>query len=197
MSQETKQTGDNWPNLIGKRLPRVDAPEKVNGDAKFAADFGLPGMLWCKVLRSPHAHARIVSIDASRALALPGVRDVITGEDFNGWSWGFVPESRDETPLAVGKVRYYAEGVASVSADDEETAEEACGLIQVEYEVLPGIFDAEEAMKEDAPQVHDYAKGNISWDFHMDYGDIEQGFAEADLVREDRYQTARTLTGFL
>ncbi len=197
MSQPGKPTGDNWPNLIGKRLPRVDAPEKVNGEAKFAADYSLPGMLWCKILRSPHAHARIVSIDASRALALPGVRDVISGKDFNGWSWGFVPETRDETPLAVEKVRHYAEGVAAVCADDEETAEEACGLIDVEYQVLPGIFDAEEAMKDGAPLVHDHAQGNISWDFHMDYGDVEKGFAEADLVGEERYQTGRTITGFL
>ncbi len=197
MTEHKAKSGDNWPNLIGKRFPRIDSVEKVNGDAKYSADFGLPGQLWMKVLRSPHAHANIVSIDATKALAMPGVKAVVTGKDFNGWSWGWGPTTRDETPLADDKVRYFAEGVAAIAADDEETAEEACALIDVVYEELPGVFDPEKAMQDGAHQVHDYVENNLSWDFHMDYGDIEQGFAEADLVREDRYQTARTLTGFL
>lgn len=185
------------PSLIGRRLPRVDALEKVTGDARFAADFSLPGQLWLKLLRSPHPHARILSIDASRALALPGVKGVVTGKDFNGWKWGWMPKTRDESPLAVDKVRYYGEAVAGVCAVDEETAEEACELIRVEYEELPGVFDPEEAMKDDAPRVHDYAPNNRSWEFHMNYGDVEAGFREADLVREDRFETGRVITGFL
>src|SRR3990170_6698336 len=170
------------PGLIGRRLPRVDGLEKATGEARFAADFDLPGQLWLKILRSPHPHARIRSIDASEALALRGVKGVLTGKDFNGWKWGWMPRTRDEPPLAVDKVRYWGEAVAAVCAVDEETAEEGCELIRVEYEELPGVFDPEEAMKEGAPQVHDYAKNNLSWEFHMDYGDVEAGFREADLV---------------
>ena len=90
--------------LIGQRLPRVDAREKVTGDARYAADFALPGMLWVKVLRSPHPHARILSIDASAALAMKGVRGVLTGRDFGGFTWGWMPKTREEAPLAVEKV---------------------------------------------------------------------------------------------
>lgn len=184
-------------SVIGKRIPRVDARVKVTGEAKYAADYEMPGMLWCKILRSPYPHARILNIDTSQAERLPGVKAVCTGKDFGGWSWGWMPKSRDETPLAVDKVRFLAEGVAAVAAVDEDTAEEAVELIKVEYEELPGVFDPEEAMKEGAPQVHDYAKDNLSYDFHMDFGDVEKGFREADLVREDRFETGRVITGFL
>jgi len=183
--------------LIGRRLPRVDALEKVTGDARFSADFDLPGQLWLKLLRSPHPHARIRGIDASRALALRGVKGVLTGADFNGWTWGWSPKTRDESPLAVDRVRYIGEAVAAVCAVDEETAEEACGLIEVDYVELPGVFDAESAMEDGAPQLHDYAPGNVSCEFHMDYGDVEAGFREADLVREDRFETGRVAQGFL
>ena len=184
-------------SVIGKPVPRVDGLEKVTGRGRYAADFNLPGQLWCKILRAPHAHARILNIDASAALKLPGVKGVLTAKDFGGWKWGWMPKTRDEPPLAMDKVRYYAEAVAAVCAEDEATAEEACGLIKVDYEPLPGVFDAESAMKEGAPAVHDYVKNNLSWDFHMDYGDVEKGFAEADLVREDRFETGRVNTGFL
>lgn len=184
-------------SVIGKRIPRVDAKVKVTGKAKYAADFEMPGMLWCKILRSPYPHAKILNINTSRAEKVQGVKAVCTGKDFGGYSWGFMPNTRDETPLAVDKVRYLAEGVAAVAAIDEETAEEALGLISVEYEELPGVFDPEEAMKEGAPKVHDHVKNNLSWEFHMDYGDVEKGFREADLVREDRFETGRVLTGFL
>ena len=197
MNAPSKTDAGHGPTLIGKRLPRVDALEKVTGDARFAADFNLPGQLWLKILRSPHPHARIRSIEASRALALGGVRGVLTGKDFNGWTWGWSPRTRDEPPLAVDKVRYYGEAVAAVCAVDEETAEEACELIRVDYEELPGVFDAEEAMKEGAPRVHEHAPNNLSCEFHMDYGDVEAGFREADLVREDRFETGRVITGFL
>ncbi len=189
--------GRNWSTLIGKRLPRVDGLEKVTGDAKYGADYNLPGQLWLKILRSPHPHARIRSIDVSRALSLDGVRDIITGKDFNGWRWGWMAQTRDESPLAVDKVRFRGEGVAAVCAVDEETAEEACGLIEVDYEVLPAVFSIEEAMRPDAPLVHEDKPGNVSWQFHMNHGDVEAGFAEADLVREQRFETGRVLTGFL
>lgn len=183
--------------VIGKRIPRVDARAKVTGEAKYAADFSLPGTLWCKILRSPYPHARILKIDTSKAEKLPGVRGVLTGKDFGGWTWGWAPNTRDEAPLEPHTVRYLGEAVAAVCAIDEEIAEEATELIKVDYEELPGVFDPEEAMKEGAPQLYDHVKNNTSWEFHMDFGDVEKGFREADLVREDRFETGRVITGYL
>ena len=184
-------------SVIGKRLPRVDAREKVAGEAKYAADYSLPGMLWCKLLRSPYPHARILDIDTSRAERLPGVKAVVTGKDFGGWTWGWMPATRDEPPLAVDKVRYMAEAVAGVAAIDEDIAEEATELIKVDYEELPGVFDPEEAMKEGAPKVHDYVKNNISVEYHWNFGDVEKAFAESYILREDRFRTSRTTHGYL
>jgi 4-hydroxybenzoyl-CoA reductase subunit alpha len=184
-------------SVIGKRIPRIDGRVKVTGEAKYAADYEMPGMLWCKILRSPYPHARILNIETSRAERLPGVKAVCSGKDFGGWTWGWMPKTRDEPPLAVDRVRYMAEGVAAVAAVDEDTAEEATELIQVDYEALPGVFDPEEAMKEEAPRIHDHVENNISWDFHMDFGDVEEGFREADLVREDRFETGRVTHGYL
>ena len=116
-------------SVIGKRVPRIDAKEKVLGQAKYAADYVLPDMLWCKVARSPFPHARILNIDTSRAERLPGVKAVITGKDFGGWTWGFMATTRDEPPLAMEKVRYLHEAVAAVAATDEDIAEEQSGLI--------------------------------------------------------------------
>jgi len=184
-------------SVIGQRVPRVDAKEKVTGQAKYAADYSLPDMLWCKLLRSPYPHARILNIDTRKAEKLPGVKGIVTGKDFGGWSWGWMPATRDETPLAVEKVRYMAEAVAGVAAVDEDTAEQAAGLIKVEYEELPGVFDPEEAMKDGAPKVHDYVKNNISVEYHWNFGDVEKAFAESHLVREDRFRTARATHGYL
>ena len=175
----------------------MDAREKVTGEAKYAADYTMDGMLWCKILRSPYPHAKIKSIDTSKAEKLIGVKAVCTGKDFNGWTWGWMPKCRDEPPLAVEKVRYFGEAVAAVAAIDEDTAEEATKLIKVEYEEIPGVFDPEEAMKEGAPVVHDYVENNLSWDFHMDFGDVEKAFSESDIVREDRFETGRVITGYL
>ena len=99
----------------------------------------------------------------------------MTGEDFGGWTWGFMATTRDEPPLAVDKVRYLYEGVAAVAAIDEETAEEACELIKVEYEELPGVFDPEEAMREGSPVIHDYRPNNVSVEYHWSFGDVEKG----------------------
>ncbi len=184
-------------SVIGKRLPRVDAREKVAGEAKYAADYSLPGMLWCKLLRSPYPHARILDIDTSRAERLPGVKAVVTGKDFGGWTWGWMPATRDEPPLAVDKVRYMAEAVAGVAAIDEDIAEEATELIKVDYEELPGVFDPEEAMKEGAPKVHDYVKNNISVEYHWNFGDVEKAFAQSYILREDRFRTSRATHGYL
>jgi 4-hydroxybenzoyl-CoA reductase alpha subunit len=184
-------------SVIGKRVPRVDAVEKITGQAKYAADYSLPGMLWCKVLRSPYAHARILTIDTSRAERLPGVKAVITGKDFGGWTWGFMPATRDEPPVALDKVRYLYEAVAAVAAVDEDIAEEATELIKVDYEELPGVFDPEEAMQEGAPQVHDYVKNNMSVEYKWNFGDVDKAFADSYIVREDRFRTARSTHGYL
>jgi 4-hydroxybenzoyl-CoA reductase alpha subunit len=184
-------------SVIGKRLPRVDAREKVTGEAKYAADYSLPGMLWCKLARSPHPHARILNIDTNKAERLSGVKAVVTGRDFGGWTWGWMPSTRDEPPLAMDKVRYMAEAVAGVAAIDEDTAEEACELIKVDYEELPGVFDPEEAMKEGAPKVHDYVENNISVEYHWNFGDVDKTLADSYIVREDRFRTSRATHGYL
>jgi 4-hydroxybenzoyl-CoA reductase alpha subunit len=184
-------------SVLGKRIPRIDGTAKVSGEAKYAADFSMPGMLWCKIIRSPYAHAKILNVDTSQAERLSGVKAICTGEDFGGWTWGWMPKTRDEPPVAIGRVRYLAEAVAAVAAVDEDTAEEAADLVRVEYEELPGVFDPEEAMKEGAPQVHDYVQNNLSWQFHMNFGDVEKGFREADLVHEERFETGRVTHGYL
>jgi len=187
-------------SVIGKRLPRVGAIEKVTGRAKYAADFDLPGMLWGKVKRSPYAHAKILDIDTSKAERLPGVKAICTGKDFGGFKWGWAKATRDEEPLAVTKVRYIGEGVAGVAAIDEEVAAEACELIEVAYEELPAVWDPFEALKDGAPQIHDEmpdVKNNISCEFHMDFGDVEKAFSESYLVREDNFRTPRISKGYV
>jgi len=128
---------------------------------------------------------------------MPGVKAVVTGKDFGGWTWGFMANTRDEPPLAVDKVRYLHEGVAGVAAIDEDIAEEACELIKVDYEELPGVFDPEEAMKEGAPIIHDYRPNNVSVDYHWNFGDVEKAFADSYIVREDRFKTGKVIVGFL
>jgi 4-hydroxybenzoyl-CoA reductase subunit alpha len=184
-------------SILGKKMPRVDAKAKVTGQAKYAADIEVPNMLWGQIKRSPYAHAKILNIDTSKAEKLPGVMAVTTGKDFNGFKWGWSGPTRDEEPFATTKVRYQYEGVAAVAAVDEETAEEACELIEVEYEPLPGVFDPFEAMQEGAPLVHEDRPGNICVEYHWNFGDIEKAFAESYLVREDTFQTPRQAKGYI
>lgn len=184
-------------SVVGKRLPRVDGPAKASGAARYTADLSLPGMLHGRVLRSPTPHARVLNIDASRAERLPGVRAVVTGKDFGSFKYGFLPHTRDEAPLALDKVRFIGDEVAAVAAIDEDTAEEALELIQVDYEELPAVFDPIEAMQEGAPRIHDHVERNISARAGMNFGDVEAGFREADFVREDRFVTQPVLHGFL
>jgi 4-hydroxybenzoyl-CoA reductase subunit alpha len=184
-------------SIIGKPMPRVDARAKVTGEAKYAADIEMADMLWGAIKRSPHPHARILNIDTSKAERFPGVKAVTTGKDFGGFKWGWSRETRDEEPLAVKKVRYLYEGVAAVAAMDQDTAEEACDLIEVEYEPLPGVFDPFEAMKEGAPLVHEDRPGNICVQYHWNFGEVEKAFSESDLVREDTFQTPRMGKGYI
>ncbi len=192
-------------SVIGKRKPRLDGVAKVTGEAKYSDDLNLPGMLWGKILRSPHPHARIVGIDTERAKRLPGVRAVVTGQDTLGIPYGrgdvakYLPAhmadkvasyTSDKHPLAMEKVRYIGDEVAAVAAVDEDTALEALELITVEYEPLPAVFDPLKAMEEDAPRIHDFAERNISNKMSWDFGEVEKGFTEADLVREDHFTTS-------
>jgi CO/xanthine dehydrogenase Mo-binding subunit len=186
--------------VIGKRLPRIDAKEKVRGQARYTDDLKLPGMLCGMILRSPYAHARILRTDVSRALNVPGVKAVITGEDTVKVKYGVIsrsPKFVDEYPLAVDKVRFIGEEVAAVAATDPDTALEAMELIQVEYEALPAVFDPDEALQPNAPQIHDHAPGNISREFHLAEGDVEQGFLQSDLVREDTFTTQSAIHAYL
>ncbi|VBB47755.1 4-hydroxybenzoyl-CoA reductase subunit alpha [uncultured Desulfatiglans sp.] len=177
-------------NMVGKDVPRNDARAKATGTATYTDDMKLPGMLYGKILRSPVAHARIVRIDTSRAAALPGVKCVITAEDtpkIKYGNWRLFPETQDEYPLAVDKVRFIGDEVAAVAAVDKDTAEEALELIEVEYEELPAVFDVNDAAREGAPVLHDYCPNNISVNRKIQYGDVEKAFAEADYVREDTF----------
>lgn len=172
--------------IIGKEERRVDALGKVTGTAKYASDFNNPFQLCGKVLRSKYPHAKILSIDKSRALALDGVEAVLTAADIEG-SKTFGVVVKNQQVLAEDKVRYLGDGVALVAARDEETAAEALSLIDVTYEPLPVVADPEEAMRPESPKVH--PEGNIFVHHKVRKGDVERGFAQADLIVERRYKT--------
>ncbi len=171
--------------IVGKAIRKVDATAKVTGATKFADDLFLPRMLFAKLLRSTQAHARIRAIDASRALALPGVHAVLTGSDLP-IPFGILPVSQDEHALAQGKVRFVGDPVAAVAAISEDVATAALDLIAVDYEPLAPIASAEQALETPEPRIHDYGHGgNLQKVVSLEFGDVEAGFAEADLVRED------------
>ena len=193
--------------VVGKPVTREDGPDKVSGHTRYSGDLILPGMLWGKVLRSPVPHARIVHIDIAGALKLPGVHAVLTGRDLAGMLVGRT--LRDTPLLAQDKVRFVGEKVAAVAADNLDTAEEALTLIEVEYAELPAIFDPIQAMRPEAPVVHDGApiyegpsgpvqpRGNISHHETWSGGDIEQGFRESDLIFEHTFTTPWVHQGYL
>jgi 4-hydroxybenzoyl-CoA reductase subunit alpha len=173
------------PRVVGKAHRKLDATAKVTGATKFADDLSLPRMLYCRLLRSPHPHARIRSIDASQARALDGVKAVLTGKDLP-IPFGILPVSQDEHALALDKTRFVGDPVAAVAAVSEEIATAALDLIAVDYEPLAAISSAEEAVSHPEPRIHDYGDdGNLHKLINLEFGDVEAGFAEADLVRED------------
>ncbi len=174
-------------SYIGKDMKRIDTISKATGEARFTADLSLPRMLVGKILRSPHAHARIISIDTSRAEKLPGVKAVVTAKDTTGEKWGVFKYTQDQQFLPTDKVRYVGEEVAAVAAIDEDTALEALSLIEVTYEVLPAVFTIEEALAPGAPQLHEIYPNNINIHVHINVGDVEKGFASSYLVREDTF----------
>jgi CO/xanthine dehydrogenase Mo-binding subunit len=194
-------------HVIGKPTPRVDGKEKVTGQARYAADVALPGTLWGKCLHSTYAHARIVRIDTTAAKQVPGVHAVITGADVQGGLWGRAV--KDIPVLARDRVRFFGERVAAVAAEDEDIAQRALALIEVEYEELPAVFDAEEALKDDAPILHPDFNTYVGFPQKMDKpsnlyhktffekGDLARGFAEADLIVENTYVTQRVHQGYI
>jgi 4-hydroxybenzoyl-CoA reductase subunit alpha len=177
----------NSLDVIGKPFRKVDARAKCVGQTKFADDIVLPRMLYCKILRTHLPHALIKNIDVSKALALPGVFAVITGKDLP-IPYGILPVSQDEHALCIDKVRFIGDPVAAVAAIDEDVAFDAMNLIEVEYEPLDTISTIDEAILIDEPRIHDYGdSGNIHKKVSLEFGNIDEGFAEADLVREDTF----------
>ena len=175
--------------VVGKDVPRTDAVPKVTGAAQYVADLHVPGMLHAAVLRSPHPHARIVSIDTSAAAALPGVKAVLTGADTAKRKWGaFRP---DLYPLAIEKVRYVGDEVAAVAAMDPETARAAVDKIVVQYEVLPAVLSLDQALAQGAALVHDDAAGNVAHQFNFERGNVDAGFKASDITVEGTWESAR------
>ena len=186
--------------VVGKRLPRPDAFEKATGAAKYTVDIKLPGMLIGKVLRSPYPHAMILKVDTSRAESLPGIVAVITREDTPKMrftrSKGSVtivkPEKVVEDEMVINdKARFLGEPVAAVAAINEGIADEALELIDVEYEVMPAVFDPVEAMKPGAPRIHDSAENNVAIYTTYIEGDAEKGFHEADCIVEETFRSSK------
>lgn len=195
-------------SVVGKSVIRLDALEKVTGEAKYCTDIDIPGMLYGKVLRSPSAHAKIISIDTSRAEKLPGVRVVITGKDALERRYGGYV--KDQHILCRNLVRHVGDGVAAVAADTLDIAEKAIDLIEVKYEELPGVFDVDEAWGTDPPAIvhadlskyetyvaqglyikRESDRPNVAHHHRVRHGDVEKGFQEADLIIENRFSTAR------
>ncbi|NQV54581.1 MAG: xanthine dehydrogenase family protein molybdopterin-binding subunit, partial [Rhodospirillales bacterium] len=215
MPDDMKTDGSQF-KWVGKRNPRPDGVDKVTGRAKYGADLYLPGMLTGKVLRSPHAHARIKSIDTSKAKALAGVKAVVTSADFPdipkppGPHGPMISDFRDFSwnMMAVDKVLYDGHPVAAVAATSESIARKALGLIKVEYEVLPHVIDPVEAMQPGAPILHEdqYTEGtdektakpsNVYRIPNAEMGDVKKGFADADLVIEREFTTKAVHQGYI
>ena len=192
--------------VLGKSIPRIEGPEKVTGQARFVADIQLPGLLWAKILRSPYSHARIVRVDYSKALAMPGVVAAVSGKDVPGVRIG--KNIKDMPILCDEVVRFVGDPVAAVAAETQELAEEALLAIEVEYEELPAVLDLDAAMQPDAPRVHpDYQSyqgavetpdvRNISSRTLSGKGDVEQGFAEADRIFEHTFGIHRVHQAYI
>ena len=202
--------------VIGTRPIRHDGADKVTGRALYGADFQMAGLLHGFILRSPHAHARIRRIDTSKAAAFPGVKAVLTADDFPQVPERLVDLGEGDTPLsyargnvlAKGKVLYRGHAVAAVAAASVHIAEEAAGLIEVDYEVLPCALTAPDAMREGAPILHEDLKtkefgehtsrvSNVSEHFRHAMGDIDTGFAEAEITVEREFNTATVHQGYI
>jgi 4-hydroxybenzoyl-CoA reductase subunit alpha len=179
-------TAKNRFSVVGQPLPKIDAWGKVTGETRYADDLALPRLAYGRLLRSAHAHARIRGIDTTRARALPGVYAVITGADLPAVKFGILPVSQDEEALCTEKVRMVGDALAAVAAVDEETAERACRLIEVDYEPLPALMSIQQSLAHPEVRIHEYGDGpNVHKNVALQFGDVEAAFAQADLVRED------------
>lgn len=177
--------------VIGKSKPKIDGPEKVTGSAKYCGDLKFPNMLYGKMLTSPYAHAKILSIDTSEAEKIPGVKAVITHKDVPSKKYGISPARWDENCLCIDKVRYVGDKVAAVACVDEETCYKALAAIKVEYEPLPAVLDYRHAGDEGMPNIHDEYPGNLNTEIHQEFGDLKKAFEEAYYVRRDVFQGQR------
>ena len=176
---------DRYTN-IGKRIPKLDAPDKATGRAQYPQDLVFPEMLHAKILWSEHPHARIINIDTTKAEALLGVKAVITARDLPERNGGFM---KDNPPLKRRKVRSLRDEVAAVAAVSETVAEEALELIEVEYEVLPGVFGPEESLKPDAPRVHEHLKNNVvRMRYPFEYGNIEEARERSKYIVKGKFE---------
>src|SRR6202795_4883333 len=213
---ETMTNGTNGQGYVGTRTIRPDGLDKVTGRARFGADFNLAGQLIGRVLRSPHPHARIVSIDTSKAEALPGVKAVITRDDFADQPSEFIPAGemmmnyKDVVRNVMAREKALYEGYAEAAACATSTAiaRRALKLIDVTYEALPHVIDVVEAMRSDAPLLHDdlFTVGvepkpekpsNVAKRIEIVLGDIEAGFAKADVIVEREFNTAPVHQGYI
>ncbi len=176
--------------VIGKRVSRVDAWKKVTGQEQYMEDIKIPYALWGKILRSPHAHAKILKIDTNKAERLPGVKSVITFKDIPPYKIGYSIHA-DKYALCKDKVRYVGDEVAAVAAVDEATAEKALNQILVDYEILQPVIDPLQAMKPEAARLHEERSSNISVESHYEYGSTAKGFKDADHIFEDTFETQR------
>src|SRR5438876_4571821 len=213
---ENGTNGTTGQGYVGTRTVRPDGVDKATGRSRFGAHFNLPGQLVGRVLRSPHAHARILSIDTSRAERLPGVKAVVTRDDFPDQSSEFIPAGemmmnyRDvvRNVMAREKALYEGHAVAAVAATSTAVARQALKLIDVQYEVLPHVIDVVDAMRPDAPLLHDdlFTVGvepkpdkpsNVAKRVEIVLGDIEAGFKKADVIIERDFKTAPVHQGYI
>ncbi|MCH8012942.1 MAG: molybdopterin-dependent oxidoreductase [Candidatus Marinimicrobia bacterium] len=192
MPSSKEEGGKTELAVVGKSLPRKDSFDKVTGRARYTDDIHLPNMLYGKILTSPYSHARILNIDTQKAEVLQGVKAILTGKNVPDIFYGVSPARYDEHILAKEKVCYVGDEVAAVAAIDEETCQKALELIEVEYEELPAVFDPIEAMQDGAPLILERYPNNINTRVDWNFGDVEKGFKEADLVLSDTYVGNRT-----
>ena len=179
--------GNGEFDVVGRRLRKVDGLKKATGEAVYADDIKLPRMLHCKILRSPHAHARIKHIDFTRCRAHPGVVEVLEGREIPT-RYGVIPWTPDEQALAADKARFIGDEVAAVAAVDELAAEEALELIDVEWEILPALIEPEDALREEANKIHESSKkGNISKHVDLSFGDVQGAFAGCAAIADESF----------
>lgn len=185
MADETVTPAEG--SMIGRRTPKATATDSVTGRLAYTDDQAFPGMLHARLVRCPHAHARIVSIDRESALEIPGVHAVITGEDMPV-TYGILPWTQDEYPLALEKALFIGDAVACVAAIDERTAAAAARALKVEYEVLPHVLSPEEALEEDAVKVNPFARrGNVTKRVELEFGEVDAEFERSAHVAEGDY----------